>query len=127
MQAEGGGVVDGDPLVRADHLVKEFRRPGRVEGTFGGLRAFFGRQSDVLRAVDDVSFAIDRGELVGYLGPNGAGKSTTIKMLTGILTPTSGRGHGRRTRSLPQPPGNASMIGAVFGQRSAAVVGSAAA
>ena len=85
----------------------------------GGLRAFFGRQSDVVRAVDDVSFAIDRGELVGYLGPNGAGKSTTIKMLTGILTPTSGQVTVAGLDPSRNRRANASMIGAVFGQRSA--------
>ena len=105
--------------MRADHLVKEFRRPRRVEGTFGGLRAFFSGRSEVIRAVDDVSFAIDRGELVGYLGPNGAGKSTTIKMLTGILTPTAGQVTIAGLDPSRHRRANASMIGAVFGQRSA--------
>ena len=50
----------------------------------------FRRTSHTVRAVDDLSFAVERGEMVGYIGPNGAGKSTTIKMLTGILMPTSG-------------------------------------
>src|ERR1700754_3209331 len=76
------------------------------------------RARRVVRAVDGISFTVRPGELVGYLGPNGAGKSTTIKMLTGILTPTAGtvsvagRDPSRERRE------NALNIGLVFGQRS---------
>ncbi|SDR87152.1 ABC transporter ATP-binding protein [Actinopolymorpha singaporensis] len=106
------------PLVRATGLVKEFRRAKRGEGRLGALRAYLRGDHDMIRAVDDVSFDIHSGELVGYLGPNGAGKSTTIKMLTGILTPTAGtlsvagRDPSRERRA------NALNIGVVFGQRS---------
>lgn len=99
-------------------LVKEFRRVKRITGRFGGLRTFFSREYDVIRAVDDVSFDIDSGELVGYLGPNGAGKSTTIKMLTGILTPTAGTVTVAGRDPARERKANALNIGVVFGQRS---------
>ena len=79
------------PMIRVDNVVKEFRTPKRQPGLLGGLRTLFTREYTVKRAVDRVSFSVDEGELIGYIGPNGAGKSTTIKMLTGILTPTQGR------------------------------------
>jgi ABC-2 type transport system ATP-binding protein len=77
----------------------------------------FRRTATEVRAVEDVSFAVDRGEMVGYIGPNGAGKSTTIKMLTGILVPTAGRlsvagiDPSRNRVELTR------RIGVVFGQR----------
>ena len=83
----------------------------------GALRNLVTRERRIVKAVDDVSFTIERGELVGYLGPNGAGKSTTIKMLTGILVPSGGEllvnGH------VPWRERQACVarIGAVFGQR----------
>ncbi len=106
------------PLVRVTGLVKEFRRAKRVHGRFGAVRSLASRDYDVVRAVDDVSFAIDSGELVGYLGPNGAGKSTTIKMLTGILTPTSGTVSVAGLDPSRERRANARNIGVVFGQRS---------
>lgn len=78
------------PVIEVADLVKEFSRPTRQEGTFAGLRTLLTREKTVKRAVDGVNFTVRQGEMVGYLGPNGAGKSTTIKMLTGILVPTSG-------------------------------------
>ena len=108
----------GGPLVNASHLVKEFSRRRRLTGRFAGLRSFLGSDHDVLRAVDDVSFTIDAGELVGYLGPNGAGKSTTIKMLTGILTPTAGSVTIAGSDPSRERRANALNIGVVFGQRS---------
>ncbi|MEQ4205582.1 ATP-binding cassette domain-containing protein [Actinopolymorpha sp. B17G11] len=106
------------PLVRAAGLVKEFRRAKRIAGRLGGLRTFLSREHDVIRAVDDVSFDIGNGELVGYLGPNGAGKSTTIKMLTGILTPTGGTVSVAGKDPSRERKANALNIGVVFGQRS---------
>lgn len=105
-------------IIRVNHLGKEYRQVKRAEGRFSSMRTLFSRQSITRTAVDDVSFEIEPGEAVGYIGPNGAGKSTTIKMLTGILVPTSGdvkvlgvTPHEHRRR-------NASRIGVVFGQRS---------
>ncbi|WP_020580046.1 ABC transporter ATP-binding protein [Actinopolymorpha alba] len=105
-------------VVRAHDLVKEFRRPKRFTGAFGGLRTLLTRQYTTTRAVDGVSFDIEAGELVGYLGPNGAGKSTTIKMLTGILVPTSGQVEVAGVVPWKERERNARHIGVVFGQRS---------
>lgn len=95
------------------HFVLHRHRPGFV----GALRNLITREHRLIRAVDGVSFDIKRGEFVGYLGPNGAGKSTTIKMLTGLLVPTSGEllVNGRvpwRERQV-----HVGEIGVVFGQR----------
>jgi ABC-2 type transport system ATP-binding protein len=79
-----------DPLVQVRDLVKVFRVTRKEPGLKGALKGLFRSETSQLRAVDGVSFSLERGEMVGYIGPNGAGKSTTIKMLTGILTPTSG-------------------------------------
>ena len=67
-----------------------FARFKRREGLLGSIQNLFVRDYRTVAAVDRVSFSIERGEMVGYIGPNGAGKSTSIKMLTGILVPTSG-------------------------------------
>ena len=83
-------------MVQADNLEKVFQRPERVEGRFSAIRTLFTRRTTKVVAVDGVSLSIDEGEIVGYLGPNGAGKSTTIKMLTGILVPTSRHRHRGR-------------------------------
>ncbi|MGI8483466.1 MAG: ABC transporter ATP-binding protein [Thermomicrobiales bacterium] len=105
------------PLIEAHDLVKTFSRTRRVEGRFSTLRTLVTRQRDTTTAVAGVSFAIDEGEIVGYLGPNGAGKSTTIKMLTGILVPTSGSAIVASLVPWEQRERNALNIGVVFGQR----------
>jgi ABC-2 type transport system ATP-binding protein len=106
------------PVIRVENLVKEFRRPHKQEGRFGTIRTLFTRQFDTVRAVDQVNFAIEPGELVGYIGPNGAGKSTTIKMMTGILVPTSGTVDVGGLVPWRERERNAMQIGVVFGQRS---------
>ena len=105
------------PIIEVDQLVKDFRRPKRFEGPLGGLRTLVTRQYETTRAVDGVSFAVDAGELIGYLGSNGAGKSTTIKMLAGILVPTSGRVEVAGLAPWRNRERNALQIGVVFGQR----------
>jgi len=79
---------------------------------------FFRPRYDQKRAVDDITFSIEPGEMVGYIGPNGAGKSTTIKMLTGILTPTSGEVRVFGNDPCKNRKKNALKMGVVFGQRS---------
>lgn len=105
-------------MITARHLQKEFKTPVIREGRFSGLRTLFSRETVSKEAVCDISFDIGPGEFVGYIGPNGAGKSTTIKMLTGILHPTSGEvrldgmnPHLDRRRTVGR-------LGVVFGQRS---------
>ncbi|HEX6683509.1 MAG TPA: ATP-binding cassette domain-containing protein [Candidatus Limnocylindrales bacterium] len=105
-------------MIRAHRLRKVFRRPRRIEGRFGALRTLVSREYVETVAVQDVSFEIEEGELVGYLGPNGAGKSTTVKMLTGVLTPTSGEVEVRGHVPWRDRTANAHGIGVVFGQRS---------
>ena len=100
-----------------ENLSKEFRVLRHRSGLAGSLRSLVSREGKTVKAIDDVSFAIERGEFVGYVGPNGAGKSTTIKALAGILVPTSGKVEvcglvPHRKRTL-----NARQIGVVFGQR----------
>jgi ABC-2 type transport system ATP-binding protein len=107
-----------DPIIAARRLVKVFRTPARYPDRLGALRTLFTRKYTVKHAVEDVSFSVDPGELIGYIGPNGAGKSTTIKMLTGILEPTSGEVEVAGVVPWRRRQVNALNIGVVFGQRS---------
>jgi ABC-2 type transport system ATP-binding protein len=106
------------PIIEARAVSKCFRQPRRFPGVSGAVRGLFTRQFTEVVAVSDVSFEIQRGQAVGYLGPNGAGKSTMIKILTGILLPSSGsvRVLGRTPHAERMK--NARELGVVFGQRS---------
>jgi ABC-2 type transport system ATP-binding protein len=106
------------PIVETRDLRKVFRTRKRAPGTLGALRSFFSAGYEERVAVGDVTFTLEPGELVGYIGPNGAGKSTTIKMLTGILVPTSGDVRVAGIVPWKQRKENARNIGVVFGQRS---------
>ena len=97
---------------------KSFGRSSASPGSAGAIAALFSRTYVDKVAVDDVSFALEPGELVGYIGPNGAGKSTTIKMLTGILVPTAGMLRVAGIVPYAHRMANAANIGVVFGQRS---------
>src|SRR5260221_13759680 len=81
-------------LVTAEQLSKTFQVKVRDPGLRGALRALFRPRYRDVHAVRDVTFRIEPGEIVAFLGPNGAGKTTTLKMLTGLLYPTSGRVEG---------------------------------
>lgn len=105
-------------MIQVQNLTKEFVIKKRKPGFLGSIQSLFYSDKEVLRAVDNVSFFIEQGELVGYLGPNGAGKSTTIKMLTGILKPTSGFVSINGINPSRERKKNAFQIGVVFGQRS---------
>ncbi len=95
-----------------------FRTVRRSTGPLGALRTLFSREYDEKVAVGGVTMSVDAGELIGYIGPNGAGKSTTIKMLTGILVPTSGEVSVAGVVPYRRRTENARNIGVVFGQRS---------
>ncbi len=79
-----------DIAIRADHASRTFHVPVREPGLAASLRSVVRRKTRAVRAVEDVSFTIERGEVVGFLGPNGAGKTTTLKLLSGLLHPTGG-------------------------------------
>ncbi len=105
------------PTIEVNDLCKEFVTPLREPGLRGSIKGLFSPKYQRKNAVAGISFKLEPGEIVGYIGVNGAGKSTTIKMLTGILAPTSGS-----VRVLGRDPhrervANARDIGVVFGQR----------
>jgi ABC-2 type transport system ATP-binding protein len=106
------------PIIETRGLRKVFRSVKRRPGAFGALQTLFSREYEDRVAVKDVTMSLEPGELVGYIGPNGAGKSTTIKMLTGILVPTSGEIRVAGIVPAADRKRNARNIGVVFGQRS---------
>ena len=105
-------------IIEIKNITKEFKVLNRREGLKGSLKDLFSRDYKIVRAVDNISMSIKQGEIVGYLGPNGAGKSTTIKMMTGILEPTSGEILVGGNVPYQNRTKNAQEIGVVFGQRS---------
>ncbi|MFK7693549.1 ATP-binding cassette domain-containing protein [Paenibacillus sp. HJGM_3] len=105
-------------MIIAQNISKTFRLPIAKEGRFKGIRTLFSRAYREVPAVQDVSFSIDSGEFVGYIGPNGAGKSTTIKMLSGILHPSSGEVLIDGASPQRQRQQVVRQLGVVFGQRS---------
>jgi ABC-2 type transport system ATP-binding protein len=109
--------MSDNPLIHVQGLCKHFRSFQRREGVWGSIQNLFLRDYKTVAAVDRVSFSIDRGEMVGYIGPNGAGKSTSIKMLTGILVPTSGEIRINGFVPSRQRRHYVKTIGVVFGQR----------
>ncbi|GAC1539304.1 MAG: ATP-binding cassette domain-containing protein [Vulcanimicrobiaceae bacterium] len=106
------------PIIQTRELRKVFRSIKRTPGAIGAIKTLFSRETVERVAVEGVTMSLDAGELVGYIGPNGAGKSTTIKMLTGILVPTSGEIRVSGLVPHLERKTNARNIGVVFGQRS---------
>jgi len=109
--------VTVDTIIYTRELRKTFRVSRRRPGLLGGLRSLFNPIVDEVLAVDGVNISIARGEMVACLGPNGAGKSTTIKMLTGILVPSSGTAEVFGMQPHRQRRAVAQRMGVVFGQR----------
>ena len=79
------------PIITVDHLVKHYQVHEKEPGLKGSITSLFKRKYKQVKAVNDISFSINQGELIGFIGPNGAGKTTTLKCLSGLLYPTSGQ------------------------------------
>jgi ABC-2 type transport system ATP-binding protein len=106
-----------EAIIQVENLSKHFKVAKTRPGMLGALAGLIRRQYRTIRAVDQVTFSVAPGELVGYLGPNGAGKSTTIKMLAGLLVPTDGKLEVDGRVPWRDRRHYVGDIGAVFGQR----------
>ncbi|GGI46465.1 sugar ABC transporter ATP-binding protein [Paenibacillus marchantiophytorum] len=104
-------------LIEVRDLVKEYKLNVRNRGIMGSLKNLLIPEYTTKKAVDGIDFSIEKGETVGFIGPNGAGKSSTVKMLTGILVPTSGTISIGGLSPYKDRKKNASRLGVVFGQR----------
>jgi len=78
-------------VISISHLSRHYQIHKKEPGFIGSLKSLFARKYEMVKAVDDISFSIDEGEVIGFIGPNGAGKTTTLKCLSGLLYPTSGK------------------------------------
>lgn len=101
-------------MIHCSNLTKDYKSFKKT----GWLKLRRSKSAEVFRAVDNITFDIGAGEVVGYIGPNGAGKSTTIKMMCGILTPTSGELTVNGLVPYKNRQKNARQIGVIFGQKS---------
>ncbi len=106
-------------MIELINVEKHFKKPIRGKGVWGMVKTLFSRKHVVVKAVDGVSFTVRDGEAVGYIGANGAGKSTTIKMMSGILTPTAGEIliDGKHPYKSKERNAVLKNIGVVFGQK----------
>ena len=105
-------------FIEVKQISKTFRVAKKKSGLKESIKSFFKREFIEVKAVEDISFSIEKGEIVGYIGPNGAGKSTTIKILSGILTPDSGECTVDSMTPWKDRVKYVKKIGVVFGQRS---------
>ena len=105
-------------MIECSGISKHFRVARREAGFRNACKAFFRRETTVVPALDNISFSIADGEMVGYIGPNGAGKSTTIKIMCGVLTPDSGSCIINGRTPWLNRTAHVAEIGVVFGQRS---------
>ena len=104
-------------IIKADNLYKTFRIKEKEKGFKGSLKAIFKPKYKTIKAVNNVSFEVEKGEIIAFIGPNGAGKSTTIKMLTGILYPSKGEVSVLDINPVKNRKKLAYQIGTVFGQK----------
>ena len=104
-------------IIHLENITKSFKTYKKEPGFVGTVKGLFSKEYIVKTAVDKISFDIKKGEIVGYIGANGAGKSTTIKIMTGILVPTSGKCTVDGIVPYENRQKNAKQIGVVFGQR----------
>lgn len=105
-------------MIELRHIRKEFRVAKRGSGFGQAVKALFHKEYETIHALQDVSFTIGDGEMVGYIGPNGAGKSSTIKIMSGILTPDGGTCRINGRVPWKERTAHVREIGVVFGQRS---------
>ena len=106
-------------MIELEHITKTYKVAQRNAGLGNAFKSYFKREYKELKALNDISFKINEGEMVGYIGPNGAGKSTTIKIMCGILTPDSGECKINGLIPYKQRQNYVKDIGVVFGNRSA--------
>ena len=104
-------------MIEVKNVSKEFKKIIKEPGLKGSVKSLFHKKQEIVKAVDDISFTVEKGEILGFIGPNGAGKSTAIKMLTGILTPTSGEIMINGQIPYKNRKKYVKEIGVVFGQR----------
>lgn len=104
-------------MIYVENLQKEFKKIIKEPGFKGSVKALFKPNKEIVKAVDGISFNVPKGEILGFIGPNGAGKSTVIKMLTGILMPTSGKCVINGQIPQENRKNYVKEIGVVFGQR----------
>ena len=104
-------------LIEVENLCKTYKRSERARGTLGAVAGLFRRKTTETHALRDLTFSVSPGELVGYIGPNGAGKSTTVKLLSGIIVPTSGTCTVDGLVPWESRKAHVAKIGVVFGQR----------
>ena len=106
-----------DNMIYVENIRKEFKKIIKEPGVKGAVKALFRPKHEIVKAVDGISFEVPKGEILGFIGPNGAGKSTVIKMLTGILMPTSGKCVINGQIPQKNRKDYVREIGVVFGQR----------
>lgn len=104
-------------IISVSHLVKSYKIYQKEAGALGAVKSFFARKYFEAKAVNDVSFTIDHGELIGFIGPNGAGKTTTLKCLSGLLYPTSGKVEVLGYTPFDRKDAFLNQIGLVMGQK----------
>lgn len=105
------------PIITVSNLSKFYSVPKKHPGLSGSLRSIFSREHEEVKAVEDISFEINKGELVGFIGPNGAGKTTTLKCLSGLLYPTSGKISVLRQTPFERKDEYLKKIALVMGQK----------
>lgn len=104
-------------MIYVNNVKKHFKKAIKDPGLKGSIKALFSHKYETIKAVDDITFHVPKGEILGFIGPNGAGKSTVIKMLTGILTPTYGTCVINGQNPQKDRTKYVKEIGVVFGQR----------
>lgn len=109
--------MSNNNMIEVKNVSKEFKKIIKEPGLKGSVKSLFHKKQEIVKAVDDISFSVEKGEILGFIGPNGAGKSTAIKMLTGILTPTSGEIMINGQIPYKNRKKYVKEIGVVFGQR----------